>query len=430
MEPSDLMPNEPNRQPLAPIGNEHIVAGAHAREVALVAAAFAQAQRFPRNRATIVGEIQEVCRSHEFADKAIYTFPRGTETVEGPGIKLVREVAKLWGRIWHSVELIRSDETTIKLRAQAIDLERMQVASFDAEFAPLVQRSVFETRNGKRVKTGTEWRQCDERDRRELIGRQASIALRRVLSDMIPFDVLKLAEKTCKATCAATEKKMTEREYATWLVGGFKVAGVSAERVEARLGKSIFEASRDELLELNEVRKRIENDEADAADEFPVPGAPRVEPKPDPSAGARDALANAARQATNPHPNPVTGDGQPTTPTESAKGDTEATGNGTNGSARSTADVARDLAQTTPKSESPKTEPTKPVPTMNAKARAAVIQYVRDQMKEHDAVAGIVDDSLRGAGVDRLEQLQDAQLAKLHAETKAAVESAHRDTKR
>jgi hypothetical protein len=436
VDPSDLMPSQEPNTVQRSAGNEAHVAAAQSREVAMVAAAFTAAQRYPRNRSAIIQEVLDVCSSAEFADKACYSFDMGDGKVEGPGIKLVREVAKLWGRVWHTVDVLVSDESRVKIRAQAMDLERMQMAAFEDEFAPLVERINWVTdANGKRRKDGTRMLRANERQRRELIGRRGSILLRRVLTEMIPFDVLKLAEKKCKEIAAATEKKLTPREYATWLLGQFKELGIVAERVEFRLGKSIFDASRDELLELNDVRKRVVNDAADADEEFPYPDS-NGGAKADASGGALDNLRKKAEAATGQPAATVTGDASPTA-------QTEAPDDGANGSAeqakpqatapsgavpvanvRTAADVARTtgVAPSTPKE--PTVVPAESAPALNEKARAALCTFIRNAMRDQvENVAATVDAALLAHGANRIDGLPDVALAKLHGIVKEAVQA-------
>ena len=57
------------------------------------------AKRFPRDETGAYNKIMEACKRTSLAEQAIYSYPRGSETVEGPTIRLAETMARAWGNI-------------------------------------------------------------------------------------------------------------------------------------------------------------------------------------------------------------------------------------------------------------------------------------------------------------------------------------------
>ena len=69
------------------------------REAQEVQVAMVAAKRFPRDEMAAYNRIISDCQRVTLAEKAIYSFPRGRETVTGPSIHLAKAMARSWGNL-------------------------------------------------------------------------------------------------------------------------------------------------------------------------------------------------------------------------------------------------------------------------------------------------------------------------------------------
>src|SRR5690625_3214268 len=74
-------------------------ASAVAREEAELKGAIFLAREFPRDEFKAYNQIVKTCARPNFAENALYSFPRGGQTVKGPSVQLAREIARCWGNI-------------------------------------------------------------------------------------------------------------------------------------------------------------------------------------------------------------------------------------------------------------------------------------------------------------------------------------------
>ena len=70
-----------------------------ARAVQEVQAAMIIAKKFPRDVNAAFGRIIEACKRPTLAKIALYTYPRGGQTVTGPGIRLAEVMAQNYGNL-------------------------------------------------------------------------------------------------------------------------------------------------------------------------------------------------------------------------------------------------------------------------------------------------------------------------------------------
>src|SRR4051812_19681604 len=64
-----------------------------------VQAAMVIAKRFPRDEQKAYAKIMQACKRKSLAEQSQYAYPRGTETVSGPTIRMAEALAQNWGNI-------------------------------------------------------------------------------------------------------------------------------------------------------------------------------------------------------------------------------------------------------------------------------------------------------------------------------------------
>jgi hypothetical protein len=219
-----------------------------AREEGEVKAAVAMAKRFPRNELEAYNRILKSCKRPGLAQEAIYSFPRGGATVEGPSINLAKAVAGAWGNMRHGHRIVAQTEETVHIMGYAWDMETNNFASYEDDFKKLIERK------------GQGWIKPDERDLRELITRRGAIVERNAILNVTPKDVIDDAVEECKKTmraAASGELKQDRQQTIRSLVGAFEQLGVSQEMLAKNLGHDLEIVDEKEVTKLRGIWKSI-----------------------------------------------------------------------------------------------------------------------------------------------------------------------------
>lgn len=195
------------------------------RAIAEIKGMLTVAKMFPRDEAKAVSRIQIACQRPILAEVARYTYNRGGNDITGPSIRLIEEVARCWGNIvWGWKELERNKDCSTCV-AYAWDLEN--VVRREAHFQVPHYR---DTRGGRK-------RLQDDRDIYELCANMASRRMRACLENIIPGDVIEIAERECDATLRNQED--VTREGITKMLESLATFGITRAQVEKRIGRSM-----------------------------------------------------------------------------------------------------------------------------------------------------------------------------------------------
>jgi len=223
---------------------ELAIASANAQAQHEIQSAIIIAQRFRRNEDLAYAKLMKAASRPAFAEEALYSFPRGDATVEGPSVNMAREAARVWGNIRYGVSIIRDDDETRHIQAWAWDVETNTKATAEDNFKKLV----FRKNKG--------WIVPDERDLRELTNRRGAIALRNCLLNLIPKDVIEDAVEAVKKTMQSGAKADPDVARKK-IVTAFSAIGISPEDLEKKLGHTIAQCTADEVSELRGIYKSI-----------------------------------------------------------------------------------------------------------------------------------------------------------------------------
>jgi hypothetical protein len=252
--------NFPAQPPPAP-GADRIGQGTaveQSRAVAEVQAAIYVARQFPREIGRSRNAMQSACGSMALASKAFYRFPRAGGAVEGSTIHLAKTLAQTWGNIQYGVtELRRDDEyRQSEMQAWAWDVEAntRHVLTFIVPHAKFAKGKVEAL--------------IDLRDIYENNANNGARRLREAIFATIPDWFVEEAEELCRETLAKGDgKPLPERIEGAIQV--FKGLGVSAERLEQKLGRKRDQWTGADIAQLLITHKTIQRREIAVDDEFP-----------------------------------------------------------------------------------------------------------------------------------------------------------------
>ncbi len=214
------------------------------RAAAEVQAAMVIAKKFPRDIVKACDRINQNCRRPRFAEKALYTYPRGGTQIEGPSIRMAEMMAQSWGNMVFGItELAQYNGESI-VQAYAWDLETntRQAKTFTVKHER-------HTRSGVTILT-------DPRDIYETVANNGARRLRACILGVIPTDVQDDAVDQCRDTMLnGSDEPLIDRikKMAT----AFAKLGVTQEMIEGNLGHKIEVTSPTELVKMQGIYKSI-----------------------------------------------------------------------------------------------------------------------------------------------------------------------------
>lgn len=237
--------------------NQGTVAIEASRAIAEAQGKLVIAKRFPRDEVAAYAKAMEACQRPTMAEKAFYSFPRGSQTVEGPTIRFAEELARCWGNIDYGIKELSQDEGKSEMQAYAWDLETN--AQSVQNFTNLHQREV-----GKKMQKLTSLRDIYENN--------ANMATRRLRSRILailPSWFVEDCIAECKKTLAGeNETPLVDRVKK--MVVQFAKLGVTQEQIETRLKKKIDTMNADDFVEYIGIYNAIKQGESKIADWFEV----------------------------------------------------------------------------------------------------------------------------------------------------------------
>lgn len=208
----------------APVGVMSEIASS--RQAQEVQAMVVVAKKFPRDQVKVLDNIKTACTRVELASKAIYTYPRGNETVKGLSIRIVEELARCWGNMVNGVnELERRDGLSV-----------VEAYSWDIE-SNVRDAKVFEVPHERYTKGKGTVVLTEARDIYELCANYGARRKRACILANIPKDLQDAAMFECEKTLQA--KVPVTQERIKNMVDEFAKIGVTKEMVERKLKRPL-----------------------------------------------------------------------------------------------------------------------------------------------------------------------------------------------
>lgn len=251
--------HEPNPFALdrSPHINEGAVSIESSRAVAEAQGKLLIAKRFPRNQAEAYRKAMNACKRQSLAEKAIYSYPKGGQTVSGPSIRLAEELARCWGNIDFGIKELSQKEGESEMQAYCWDTETNTISS-----QTFVVPHVLDTSTGQKKLTKT----------RDIYENNANMAGRRLRSRILavlPPDLVEDAVRECKKTLAGQNDVPIE-DRVKKMVMQFQKFGVKPETIEKRLGRSIDTMTADDLSEFVGIFNSLKDGSSGIGDWFDV----------------------------------------------------------------------------------------------------------------------------------------------------------------
>jgi hypothetical protein len=225
------------------------------RAMAEVQSAMIVAKKFPRDEAAAFARIMQSCQRRSLADSALYSYPKGGQTVTGPSIRLAEALAMAWGNLDFGIVELEQRDGESEMMAYAWDLE-----------TNTKQTKVFQVRHERHTRQGTKALD-DPRDIYELTANQGARRLRACILGVIPGDVVEAAVNRCEETMR-TGAKEPLADRVRKMVSAFSDLGVTSAMVEKRLGHKLDSTSETELVGLRKVYQSLRDGMASAEQFF------------------------------------------------------------------------------------------------------------------------------------------------------------------
>lgn len=255
------VPTTVNDNPFAVAQDKHINEGAvsieSSRAVAEAQGKLLIAKRFPRNQVEAYQNAMNACKRPSLAEKAIYSYPKGGQTVSGPSIRLAEELARCWGNIDFGIKELSQKDGESEMQAYCWDTETNTISS-----QTFVVPHVIDTRNGQKKLTTT-------RDIYENNANMAGRRLRARILAVLPPDLVEDAVRECRKTLAGKNDQPIEDRIKK-MVMAFQKFGVKPETIEKRLGRPIDTMTTDDVSEFVGIFNSLKDGNSSVQDWFDV----------------------------------------------------------------------------------------------------------------------------------------------------------------
>ncbi|MDY4579764.1 MAG: hypothetical protein SO471_17830 [Anaerobutyricum hallii] len=213
------------------------------------------AKRFPRNQVDAFKNVMEACQRKGIAEKAFYSYKRGSQIVSGPTIRFAEELARCWGNIDYGIKELSHDDGKSEMQAYAWDLETNTIS---------VQN--FTNPHYREVK-GERKKLTSDRDIYEVNANMGARRLRSRILAILPNDLVESAIAECKKTLEGGNG-IPLIDKVKNMVNGFSRFGVSREQLEKHMGHKIEETSGAEISELVGIYNSIKEGNTKPSDWF------------------------------------------------------------------------------------------------------------------------------------------------------------------
>lgn len=253
MNKEENLPELANTGVQASAGHELQIAATSSVAIQEIQGAILVAKNFPRDENAVWAKVTNAIKRKSMAQAAIYSYPRGGSTIEGPSVNLARMIAGYYGNLRYGIEILRDDDDSRLIRGWCWDVENNLKVAFDDDFKKLIYR-----------KQGG-WIKPDERDLRELTFRRGAILVRNAILAVVPKDLIEDAMGIAKIAMKSNIKDPQGEKKRLILV--LDEMGISVEMMNKRLGKKRWD--KDDLVEAQAMINSIKEGNAKVRDYFP-----------------------------------------------------------------------------------------------------------------------------------------------------------------
>lgn len=225
------------------------------REMEEVRGAIFLARQFPRDMASIEKKILEECSQTYLAERAMYAYPRGTELVTGPSIRLAEAIMRVYGNASASVREIRQEKGESIMQAVAWDYE-----------TNVRSEKTFSVPHKRATKKGI-YALTDPRDIYEITANMGARRLRACIIGILPGALI----SKCITRCEETLKEGSGDPLPVRIkkmLAAFAELGVTKDQMEKRLGHNSDACTDVELVTMAKMYRAIRDGFANPAQFF------------------------------------------------------------------------------------------------------------------------------------------------------------------
>jgi len=249
-------------------GGNALASNSEANEIATIKAQVFMAKQFPRNIQVAWENILNECQRASLAERAVYSFPRGKEMVTGPSIRLAEVLARNFGNIKFSYDVIERRPSRGKEPGSSV----IRAWAWDLESNVTVERR-FEVKHFRSTKNGG-YSITDDRDIYELEANMASRRIRACILQIIPGDVTDAAVAACRKTSTSgIAKLMSDKNERSKLIAQmiriYSKMGVTQDDLETNLSCKAEDWTADHMLRLKEIKASLEDGNSTMGEYFP-----------------------------------------------------------------------------------------------------------------------------------------------------------------
>ena len=228
------------------------------RQVQEVQGAMVIAKKFPRDEAKAFDRILKACQRKGLAEDANYTYPRGTEKVSGPTIRLAEAIAQNWGNIDYGVIELDNKNGASELMAYAWDLETNTRTT-----------KIFTVKHWRDTKKGG-YALTDSRDIYEATANFGARRVRACILGIIPGDVVDAAVEKCKETLRGQHKTSLEDRFKKMIASFEENFMVGQKQIEEYLGYGVQGFSEEDFIKMQGVFRSLRDGMSTPADFFKI----------------------------------------------------------------------------------------------------------------------------------------------------------------
>lgn len=215
------------------------------------------AKTFPRKILEAEAKILKECERKSLAETALYSYPRGGTTIEGPSIRLAEVIARNYGNIMYGLTELSQNNGESEVEAYAFDLETNTRAS-----RKFVVKHIRQKRSGN-VEL------VDPRDIYEMVANQGQRRVRAVILEIIPADIVDKAVAQCNKTLKGAYSEPLEDRIVN-MVRAFDKLGVPQSAIERRLNHVVDVTTETEIASLIKIHSSIKDGMSKREDWFDI----------------------------------------------------------------------------------------------------------------------------------------------------------------
>lgn len=226
--------------------NQGAVAIEQERATAEAQGALVIAKKFPRDEARSFESAMASCSRMSLAQSAVYSYPRGGQTVSGASIRLAEELARCWGNIDFGIRELSQKDGYSEMEAYAWDMETNTRSK--QQFT--VKHIRDKRGGGQQLK--------DQRDIYEIAANMGARRLRARILSVLPPDYVEAALNQVKLTLQGSSDKPIKDRIKD-MVGAFNKLGINSDNVEKIAKKPLKDITPEDLSELIGVYQSIKD---------------------------------------------------------------------------------------------------------------------------------------------------------------------------